>query len=75
MLGERQDMRRTGQTRIGRAGAVVLAATLLLAGETRAQSSSDGISNLLGNIFCRYDAYYLDGFIFLRILEFGYFGS
>ena len=44
-------MRRTGQTRIGRAGAVVLAATLLLAGETRAQSSGDGISNLLGNIF------------------------
>jgi peptidoglycan lytic transglycosylase B len=44
-------MQRTGPSRICRAGAVVLATTLLFAGETRAQSSGDGISNLLGNIF------------------------
>jgi len=44
-------MRRTGLSRISRAGAVVLAATLLFAGEARAQSSGDGISNLFGNMF------------------------
>ena len=36
---------------MGRTGAVLLAATLVLAGEAQAQSSGDGISNLLGNIF------------------------
>ena len=34
-----------------RASALILAATLLLAGAARAQSSGDGISNLLGNFF------------------------
>jgi membrane-bound lytic murein transglycosylase B len=50
-------MRRTGPSRISRAGAVVLAAalfvlaaTLLCAGEARAQSSG-GLPNLFGNMF------------------------
>ena len=44
-------MRRTGPSRISRAGAVVLAATLLLAGEACAQSSGGGLPNLFGNMF------------------------
>ena len=36
---------------IGRTGLVLFAAILLFAGEVQAQSSGDGISNLLGNIF------------------------
>jgi lytic murein transglycosylase len=44
-------MRRTGPSRISQAGAVVLATALLFAGEARAQSSGDGISNLFGNMF------------------------
>ena len=37
--------------RFSRVGAILLATTLLFAGESRAQSSGEGISNLLGNIF------------------------
>src|SRR5665647_3324242 len=44
-------MRRTAPSMIGRTGMVLFAAMLLYAGEVRAQSSGDGISNLLGNIF------------------------
>ena len=50
-------MRRTGPSRLSRAGAVVLAATLLLAGEALfagaalAQSSGGGLPNLFGNMF------------------------
>src|SRR5450432_3881434 len=43
--------RRTGSLASVRTGAVILAAALLLVGEANAQSSGDGISNLLGNIF------------------------
>src|SRR5450631_3695040 len=43
--------RRTGSLASLRTGAVILAAALLLVGEANAQSSGDGISNLLGNIF------------------------
>ncbi|MDP1883175.1 MAG: lytic murein transglycosylase, partial [Bradyrhizobium sp.] len=44
-------MRRTGPSRFSRAGAIVLATTLLFAGETRAQSSGGGLPNLFGNMF------------------------
>ncbi len=44
-------MRWTGSSRISRAGAAVLAMTLLCAGETRAQSSGGGLPNLFGNMF------------------------
>src|SRR3954470_13176742 len=41
----------TGSSIVSRAGAIMLAATVLLAVEAHAQSPSDGISNFLGNIF------------------------
>jgi len=44
-------MRRTGPSRSCRAGAVVLATMLLLAGDARAQSSGGGLPNLFGNMF------------------------
>ena len=44
-------MRRTGPSRFSRAGAVVLATMLLLAGEVRAQSTGGGLPNLFGNMF------------------------
>jgi len=52
MFGDGQDMmRRTTPSMIGRTGMGLFAAVLLFAGEVQAQSSGDGISNLLGNIF------------------------
>jgi lytic murein transglycosylase len=51
MFGKQTHMRRTGRSIIRRAGALALAATLLLAGEARAQSSGGGLPNLFGNIF------------------------
>src|SRR5258705_3638587 len=44
-------MRLTGSSIVSGAGAAMLAATVLLAVEAHAQSSGDGISNFLGNIF------------------------
>ena len=44
-------MRRTGISVANRAGAVVLAAALLVSGEVCAQSSGGGLSNLFGNMF------------------------
>ncbi len=44
-------MRRTGPSRISRAGAVAFAAALLFAGSARAQSSGGGLPNLFGNMF------------------------
>src|SRR5688572_6215892 len=43
--------RRTARSTILRAGALALAATLLSPAAVSAQSSGDGISNFLGNIF------------------------
>ena len=44
-------MRQTRPSRSCRAGAVVLATMLLLAGDARAQSSGGGLPNLFGNMF------------------------
>src|SRR5215510_3051245 len=43
--------RRTTLLQIGRAGALALAVTLLSQDEAFAQSSSDGVSNFLNNLF------------------------
>ncbi|MGB8399458.1 MAG: lytic murein transglycosylase, partial [Bradyrhizobium sp.] len=44
-------MRRTATSVTHRTGAIIVAAALISCGEASAQSTSDGLSNLFGNIF------------------------